>query len=32
MRIEMKYESSLGSHLIDLNADELDQRRAAASS
>ena len=29
MRIEIKYESSLGSHLIDLNADELDQLKAS---
>ena len=29
MRIEIKYELSQGSHLIDLSADDLDQRRNA---
>jgi len=29
MRIEIKYESSMGPHLIDLSADELDQLRSA---
>jgi hypothetical protein len=29
MRIEIKYSSSLGPHIIDLNADELDQLRNA---
>jgi hypothetical protein len=29
MRIEIKYESSIGSHLIDLSASELDQLRNA---
>lgn len=29
MRIEIKYESSMGSHLIDLTANELDQLRSA---
>ena len=29
MRIEIKYESSEGPHLIDLNANELDQLRNA---
>lgn len=29
MRIEIKYESSEGPHLIDLDADELDQLRDA---
>jgi hypothetical protein len=29
MRIEIKYRSSEGPHIIDLNADELDQLRNA---
>lgn len=29
MRIEIKYESSMGGHLIDLSANELDQLRNA---
>ncbi len=29
MRIEIKYESSEGGHLIDLDANELDQLRSA---
>jgi len=29
MRIEIKYESSMGPHIIELNSDELDQLRSA---
>ncbi len=29
MRIEIKYQSSVGPHLIDLSAEELDQFRSA---